>query len=222
MPADGPGRALERRRIRHRSSDERHRPKTSAALPNRSAQASTSRCSPARATSASGSASALPYSRPTGETADELLSNSHHGAEPRQGDPARRPRAVRGLDPPRTGNAPDAGSRTGAGRGAQRVRTVLPATTASGRRPPDRRRSPDPLASSGAWPGFAGGIHAGRQHLADFRANCGVGSRNRLRQGSRLGARRTQPPDRRQPFALATPVGRPCRLGRAGACRAPV
>ena len=39
---------------------------TSAVLPSRSVRASTNRCSPARATSASGSASALLYSRPTG------------------------------------------------------------------------------------------------------------------------------------------------------------
>ena len=35
-----------------------------------------------------------------------------------------------------------------------------------------------------------GRIHAGRQHLADFRPDRRVGSRNRLRQGRRLGARR--------------------------------
>ena len=35
-------------------------------------------------------------------------------------------------------------------------------------------------------------IHAGRQHLADFRTDRGLGSRYRLRQGRRLGTRRAQ------------------------------
>ena len=91
-----------------------------------------------------------------GRTAAELLSNSHMALS--RAKATRRGGHVlfEDFDPPRTGNALDAGSRAGAGRGAQRVRTVLPATTASGRRPPGWRRSPDPLASSRAWPGFAG------------------------------------------------------------------
>ena len=58
----------------------------------------------------------------------------------------------------------------------------------------------------GARSGFAGRIHAGRQHLADFRADRRMGSPDRLRQGRRLGTRRTQAPHRRQSFAVATRV----------------
>ena len=115
---DGSGRALERRRIRHRSSDERHRRK-------RQPFCRADRCR-LRRTAARRHAPPprqgqhrrrrVPVRRPhRGRTAEQLP----HGAKPRQGDPARRSRAVRGLDPPRTGNAPDAGSRAGAGRGAQ-------------------------------------------------------------------------------------------------------
>ena len=77
MPAPASGRALERRRIRHRSSDDRHRPKTSAVLPSRSVQASTT---PLLAGTrhlrvrVSIGAAVFPSD---GRTADELLSNSH-------------------------------------------------------------------------------------------------------------------------------------------------
>ena len=61
------GRALERRRIRHRGSDERHRRKPQPLRRTDRRTASTRLCWPATATTASGSASAPPFARAMGE-----------------------------------------------------------------------------------------------------------------------------------------------------------
>ena len=64
---DGSGRALERRRVRHRSSDDRHRRKRQPFCRTDRCRLRRTAARRQRATSASGSASAPLYSRPTGE-----------------------------------------------------------------------------------------------------------------------------------------------------------
>ena len=157
--------------------------------------------------SASGSASAPPSSRPTAARADELLSNSHMALS--------RAKATR-----RGGHVLFEDSI----RRELETRLTLEAelALAAERNEFELFYQPQLHLADGRLIGAEalirwrhpvrglvspGGIHAGRQHLADFRADRRMGSRNRLRQGSRLGTRRTKAPHRRQPFALAAPVG---------------
>ena len=145
------------------------------------------RCWPENASIASGSISA-PLSIPCdGRTAEELLSNSHmafcRAKATRRGGHVLFERAIRQeLETRLTLEAELANA-------VERNEFELfyqPQMHLAGRRV-DRRRSADPLASSGARPRLARRIHPGRQHVVDFGTDCRMGSRDRLRARPRLG-----------------------------------